>query len=271
MPTRDEVIDIPVEDELVEGTLVTPGTLVPGVLFVHGWGGSQQQYLARAREIASLGCICLTFDLRGHVRTKSQYETVSREDNFQDVVAAYDTLLAQPGIDPSAVAVVGSSYGGYLATILTSVRAVRWLALRAPALYKDEDWELPKGQLRKQHDLDAYRKLPVSPEDSIALRACAAFGGDVLLVESEHDTTIPHQVLVNYRDACARAHSLTYRVIEGADHGLSDARWQQAYTTTLVGWLAEMLGGARGHWAADTERGVPESVEQMPPRLKVVR
>ena len=37
------------------GTLVTPATVVPGVLFLHGWGGSQEQYLARAREIAALG------------------------------------------------------------------------------------------------------------------------------------------------------------------------------------------------------------------------
>jgi len=251
MPTRDEVIDIPVEDEHVAGTLVTPGTLVPGILFVHGWGGSQQQYLARAREVAALGCICLTFDLRGHVRTHHYKDTVSREDNLQDVVAAYDVLAAQPGVDTSAIAVVGSSYGGYLAAILTSLRPVRWLALRVPALYKDEDWDLPKGKLKEQQALEKYRLQPVRAEESVALKACAAFGGDVLLVESEHDTTVPHQVIVNYREACATAHSLTYRVIQGADHSLSDRRWQQAYTAVLLGWLTEMLKGARGDWRPD--------------------
>ena len=44
-------------------TIVAPETLLPGILFVHGWGGSQEQYLVRAREIAELGCVCLTFDL----------------------------------------------------------------------------------------------------------------------------------------------------------------------------------------------------------------
>jgi pimeloyl-ACP methyl ester carboxylesterase len=250
MPTHDEMVTIEVDGESLAGTLVTPGTLVPGVLFVHGWGGSQQQFHARARAVAALGCICLTFDQRGHVKTRSQFDTVSREDNLQDVVAAYDVLARQPGVDPRAIAVVGSSYGGYLAAILTSVRQVRWLALRVPALYKDEGWDLPKGSLRKEHDLAAYRLLPVAPEESIALRACKAFAGDVLVVESEHDSTVPHQVMVNYREACTSAHSLTYRMIEGADHGLSDARWQEAWTSLLVGWLSEMLGGARGHWAA---------------------
>jgi pimeloyl-ACP methyl ester carboxylesterase len=251
MPTRDEVVVIEVEDEQIAGTLVSPGTLVPGVLFEHGWGGSQQQYLSRAREVAALGCICLTFDLRGHAQTRSRYATVTREDNLQDVVAAYDLLACQPGVDASAIAVVGSSYGGYLATILTSVRACRWLALRVPALYKDADWDLPKGLLNKRQDLEAYRLLPVSADESIALRACSAFEGDVLLVESEHDATIPHQVIANYLAAFAPSHSLTYRVIHGADHGLSDSRWQAAYTSLLVGWLKEMLVGARGHWEPD--------------------
>jgi hypothetical protein len=36
MTTRDEAIDIKVDDQGIAGTLVTPGTLVPDVLFVHG-------------------------------------------------------------------------------------------------------------------------------------------------------------------------------------------------------------------------------------------
>jgi esterase/lipase len=74
------------------------------VLFVHGWGGSQEQYVSRARDVAALGCICLTFDLRGHAKTRAQVETVTREDNLRDVLAAYDVLLHQRGVDASAIA-----------------------------------------------------------------------------------------------------------------------------------------------------------------------
>jgi pimeloyl-ACP methyl ester carboxylesterase len=244
-------VAIEIDGVSLDGTLVRPGVQVPGVLFVHGWGGSQAHYLGRARELAALGCICLTFDLRGHAHTRDRFDTVTREDNLQDIVAAYDRLAAEPGVDANAMAVVGSSYGGYLAAILTSVRPVRWLALRAPALYKDEDWDLPKGVLNKRQDLAAYRLKPVKPAESIALRACAAFRGDALLVESEHDVIIPHQVVLNYRDALAGTRSLTYRVIGGADHGLVEPRWQQAYTSILVGWMDEMVQGVRGHWDAE--------------------
>ncbi len=245
MKTQDDLLDIAVDDQHIAGTLVTPGTLIPGVLFVHGWGGSQQQYVARARAVAALGCICLTFDLRGHAKTQAQKDTVSREDNLHDVLAAYDMLLRQRGVDASAIAVVGSSYGGYLAAILTALRPVRWLALRVPALYKDADWESPKGQLRTLQHLDEYRRMPIAAADSRALAACQAFRGHALVVESEHDTIIPPQVVANYREALHDAGSLTYRLMEGADHGLSAAPMQDGYTSLLVGWLGEMVKRAR--------------------------
>src|SRR5438477_7997546 len=158
MPTRDQTIDVVVGDGHVSGTLITPGTQIPGVLFVHGWGGSQQQYLARAREVAALGCVCLAFDLGGHAGTQPKRETVSRESNLYDVLSAYDALAAHPSVDSAAIGVVGSSYGGYLATILTSMRPVSWLALRVPALYIDTGWELPKLQLHQDQDLRTYRR-----------------------------------------------------------------------------------------------------------------
>ena len=241
MATYDEATTIDVGGERIAGTFVAVRTQVPGVLFVHGWGGSQQKYLARARAIAALGCVCLTFDLRGHAQTKSQFETVSREDNLRDVVAAFDALTVHPDVDSNAMAVVGSSYGGYLAAILTSLRRIKWLALRAPALYKDSDWTLPKWQLKKLHDLEAYRLLRVQPENSRALAACMNFEGDVLIVESEHDFVVPHPVIENYREACSRARSVTYRVMEGADHGLIEESMQRAYTALLTEWLRRML------------------------------
>jgi pimeloyl-ACP methyl ester carboxylesterase len=245
MPTHDTKLEIAVDGEHIAGTLIAPATTIPGVLCVHGWGGNQQQYLARAREIAALGCVSLTFDLRGHARNEPQQECVSREDNLADVLAAYDELASYRAVDESSIAVVGSSYGGYLAAILTTLRPVRWLALRVPALYEDSHWELPKKQLHKVSDLGAYRRRTVHPHENRALRACAKFKGDVLIVESEKDDTVPHRTIENYVEACTHAHSLTYRVIAGADHGLTHGTAQRAYTELLVNWLTEMVFGAR--------------------------
>lgn len=249
MNLREEMAAVPVDGQHLVATLVAPqgeGRSLPGVLFLHGWGGNQEQYLASARAIAALGCVCLTFDLRGHAETAPQHDTVTREDNLHDVLAAYDLLARHPGVDKSCMAVVGASYGGYLGAILTLMRPVRLLALRAPALYKDDGWEMPKRQLHVDPDFAAYRRQTLRAADNRALGACSQFRGDALLVESERDEVIPHPAAANYVAALANAHSLTYRVIEGADHALTQPPWEEAYTELLVGWLADMSASARG-------------------------
>ena len=266
MAAQDEPITIAVDGQQMAGTLVAPGSAMPGVLFVHGWGGNQDYYLPRAREIAAIGCVCLTFTLRGQAPEDPQHATVTREQSLRDVIAAYDVLAGRPGVDRSAIAVVGTSYGGYLAAILTTLRPVRWLALRAPALYKDADWTLPKQRLDRD-ELAAYRRMSVRADDNRALRACAAFAGDVLIVESERDDIVPHPAVASYRAAFAKAHSLTHRVITGADHALSAERWQQAYSSLLVTWATEMVLGAReGGAAPQAHTQLRPAPRRRPPR-----
>ncbi|MGQ0749956.1 MAG: alpha/beta hydrolase family protein [Betaproteobacteria bacterium] len=245
MRTRIEKIEVAVEAQRLAATLLAPAARIPGVLFVHGWGGSQEQDLVRAREAAGLGCVCMTFDLRGHVATERDRETVTREDNLRDLLAAYDALVHQPGVDPDAIAVVGSSYGGYLATLLTTQRPVSWLALRAPALYKDADWDKPKRHCHVDPDLPAYRRRSVPWDQNRALAACASFAGDVLIVESQYDAIIPRAVVRNYMASLCNVRSLTTRVIDDADHGLSTEPAQRGYTALLLRWLTEMVVAAR--------------------------
>ncbi len=251
MATQSECVDILVDGEHIAGTFLTPPTKLPGVLFVHGWGGSQERDLARARGIAGLGCICLSFDLRGHALTLAQQQTVTREQNLNDLLAAYDLLAQHPHIDPAAIAVVGTSYGGYLSAMLTARRPVKWLAMRVPALYRDEDWDVPKRQLDRTL-LNQLRGRHVSPSENQVLAACAAFQGDVLIVESEHDHLVPHSTIMSYRAAFQQTHSLTHRIILGADHALTSECCQKVYTDILVNWATEMIIGDR----LDQQEGV---------------
>lgn len=244
---------IEVGENTLAGTLLYPSESLPGVLFIHGWGGSQDQDLARAKQVAGLGAVSLTFDLRGHERGSPMFHTVTREQNLRDVLAAYDRLAQQRNVDVGSIAVVGTSYGGYLAAILTSMRRVRWLALRSPALYKDAQWESAKLALHLDQDLPAYRHRAVAARDNRALRACTDFNGDVLLVQAENDDIVPHQVGRNYISAfSARAKSLSTRMIDGATHAFADKRSHDAYSATLIAWLTEMIVGGRG--AIATER-----------------
>ncbi|WP_122583579.1 alpha/beta hydrolase family protein [Pseudomonas viridiflava] len=244
MSVRSEIIEIKVGSQSISGSIVTPCEKFPGILFVHGWGGSQQRDLARAKNITGLGCVCLTFDLRGHERTEGLRGTVSREQSLADLLAAYDRLVSHPSVDPEAIAVVGTSYGGYLATILSAMRPIKWMALRVPALYWDADWDMPKQELDRDR-LAHYRRSAVTAADNRALAACKEFRGDVLLIESERDDYVPHATLMSYRSAFELAHSLTYRLVDGADHALSSDISQSVYSSMLTNWISEMVIGAR--------------------------
>jgi uncharacterized protein len=95
--------------------------------------------------------------------------------------------------------------------------------------------------LLNRDELTKYRLTQVKPSENRALAACAAFEGDVLLVESEHDHLVPATVTANYRAAFEKAHSVTVRVLEGADHALSERSWQDAYTSLLRDWAVEVI------------------------------
>jgi pimeloyl-ACP methyl ester carboxylesterase len=241
---RDGRLSIKVADQTIEGTLLAPEKLIPGILFIHGWGGSQEQDLKKAEEIAELGCLCFTFDLRGHAATEPQRNVVTRADALADVLGAYDFLASQEMVDRSAIAVVGTSYGGYLATLLTELRPVNWLALRVPALYPDSDWSVPKALLNRQK-IRSYRRFFRGASRNRSLRACSRFIGDVLIVESEHDELVPHPAIGSFIAAFRQANSLSYRVIKGADHALRDETCRKAYHDLLLAWIGEMVRGAR--------------------------
>lgn len=237
-------VALQVGGQKIAGTLLKPEAPVPGFLFIHGWGGDQAEDLGHAEELARLGCICFTFDLRGHADSGADKDAVTRQDSLDDVLAAYDYLVAQPMIDRSAVGVVGTSYGGYLAMLLTALRPVRWLAMRVPALYPDEHWDTPKAMLDKQV-VRAYRQQPHQPGNDRALAACTEFHGDVLIVESEKDEQIPREALLSMQAAFRQANSLSHRIIQGATHAMRDPQHQRIYSTLLTGWIAEMVRASR--------------------------
>src|SRR3546814_14555306 len=103
MTVRLETVEIPVEGrQRLDGTVLSPAERIPGVLFVHGWGGCQAHDLSRAREVAGLGAVCLTFDLRGNERWEEQRRTVNQEPNHADLRPASHWLVGDRNQEPNA-------------------------------------------------------------------------------------------------------------------------------------------------------------------------
>lgn len=212
----------------------------PAALFLHGWDADRQEMAGPMTEAAALGLACLAYDLRGHGATCDQRGTVTPRQSLDDAHAALDLLAASPGVDPEAMAVVGTSFGAWQALLLTARRPVRWLVLRVPALYPDAAWETPKESL-DQAMLRHYRRQPPTAAQDRALAAAGAFDGEVLLVWSGRDEVLPADECQAFNGAFPNAAALTVRTITGADHGLGRRQWRNEYRTLLRDWLQTSL------------------------------
>ena len=223
-----------------------------GVLFVHGWGGSQQQYLARAREIAALGCVCLTFDLAGmpapsrsarRCRARAICTTCwRRTTRWRRILRRRlgdrrrrQQLWRLPGDDPDVDA------AGVVA------RAARSGALHRHRLGAPEAAAAPgpgparlSPQLRRRRDEPRLARLPGVP----GRRAAGRIGA------RRHHSA---RVIKSYRAAFTHARSLTYRCMAGADHG---RRTRPASASTP------------GCWCSGSPRCCPTRVVIAAPPLK---
>jgi len=212
---------------------------LPALIFVHGWKSKQEGNIKRATEIAKLGFVCLTLDLRGHGESDGTIDQFSRKDHLEDIKAAYKYLSEQKEVNPSKIGILGSSYGAYLSAVATNFLEFEWLILRVPALYFDEGMDIPTDRLIKENP-QAFTSSDLTEENCLALKGVANFAGEILLIESEKDEMIPHAVIENYLSVIQDKRRLTYEVMKGAGHHFwNNPELDEKYLDILKDWLSE--------------------------------
>jgi pimeloyl-ACP methyl ester carboxylesterase len=223
---RDERLAGPRTLAATIATPEQPGGL--GVLLVHGMGSDRGTNVERAVALADhLGVTALALDLGGHGDSEGRLSHVTPRQNLHDVSVGYDAVSDLPGVQ--RVAVVGASYGAYLAVLLTASRPVHRLVLRAPALYADGLLDTPLGGRRR------------GDATSPAVAALGRYPGPVLVVQSEHDEVIPPWVVQAY---CASRPGIRHVVLAGARHALTEPAWRQAFTSLVVEFLRDAATAA---------------------------
>lgn len=236
-----EKIAIPVSDFSLSGRLFLPQSLGgqgKAALLLHGWRSAQDRQFSLAEKLAAAEYTVLTVDLRGHGETPGDLNRLSRKDFLDDVLAAYDFLSRQPGVDAAKIGVLGSSFGAYLAALVTAARPTAWLTMRVPADYPDRSFELPK--LPDGEDKAAWRSQRRTWEETAAMRALHGFTGPVLIVEAENDELVPRQVILNYLGAAGE--KAEHRVIAGAPHSFTRfPEFKEQFNDIVLDWLARKV------------------------------
>ena len=214
-------IEFTVDNHKFKGTLFFSSkskNKKPGDSFYPGLDRRKERSYQYAEALAKLGYLSFLFDGRGHGKSEGNIRTVTTREFLDDVLQTYDYFTKIEGVDKENISIVGSSYGGYLATLLTAKRNVKRLALRVPADYPNEAFDKSKVQTSgtDNPDIFAWRAHVRNSDETFALKAIANFDGQILIVESEKDTVVPHETVQNYANAVKDKSKLTHTIIKDA-------------------------------------------------------
>ena len=249
LPYSEKASDFVVNGQHLNGTLIFPKATKgksPGVLFVHGLTGHKESSYQYANGLAKIGYVSFLFDMRGHGKSGGDLNILNLNDFLEDVLSAYDHFTGIEFVDKDNISVVGSSMGAYLAARLSSKRDVQNLVIRAPADYPDGVTSKPTVEHGGENPaVMDWRKQPKNYNDSLALRAVHALGGDVLIIESERDDRVPRATVENYANAVKDKTQLTCVVLKDAPHSIKDGKFKDEVERILVNWFSRGFSRSR--------------------------
>lgn len=232
-----EAFELEVDGQKVIGETFAPvGAYKHAVLFLHGWTGRPN---VRAAEVlVENGYYVMTLVFRGHPGSDGDITKIVTQESLDDAKAAYD-LLRSKITAGTPIVVVGSSYGSYIASLLSAEREVEALSLRVPANYTDDGYDLPKwGRGHEDPVVAAWRLQPLNSSGTKSLQAVHDFSGKIQIFEAEQDEIIPHQAVKNYVDAVSDQSKLEHQLMKGWPHSLGDNEPRnKEFQTILLEWL----------------------------------
>lgn len=211
----------------------------PTILFIHGWTSAKERSYQYATHLTSLGYISFLFDMRGHGGSEGDLNTATTKEFLDDTATVYDYVLTIKGVDKGNISVVGSSFGSYLAILLSAMRPIKRLALRVPADYANEFFNRSKMETTgiTTPEVLEWRFKPKGVHETFALEAISKFNGDILIIESGKDTIVPHQTTQNYINAIQDKQKLTHKIIQNAPHSIKEGPFRDKVEDILVNWF----------------------------------
>lgn len=169
------------------------------LLVLPGFTSTKKKYEALVNALVEkTGYSALVLDYAGHGESPFDLDNLSRADNFSDAVAAFDWLAREyPGKE---VTVMGTSYGGFHAALLTKYRSFKNIIFRVPASYPEETLYTRIGTMKDAHSED-YRNNPKNYINHWLFTHTDSVKGRAMLVVHELDAICPPVATKPFADA----------------------------------------------------------------------
>jgi|AntRauTorcE11897_2_1112592.scaffolds.fasta_scaffold05953_4 pimeloyl-ACP methyl ester carboxylesterase len=160
------------------------------LLVLPGFTSSKKNYEPLVSAIVeNTGTSALVIDYSGHGESPFDIQDITISENFSEVVRAYDWIKEE--YPERTINVMGTSYGGFFAAKLPSVREIRKMILRVPANYDPNDLYTPWRKLDREQIRNEYRVDPKNFTNHPVLADAIHFKGDAYVLTHEFDESCP--------------------------------------------------------------------------------
>lgn len=236
-------VSIPLKSEKLSGLLYIPEETsdkkFPSVVIFHGRGSSKKRYMDRGEALANKGILTLVFDFRGCGESDGDFNNQTIAMGYEDAVAGYGFLRNHSMCDKNRIGVLGGSFGGHMAALLSSKFEIKSLVLTAPAIFQDEWWNIvPETMDPGKNGL--YKK-GTGFENTKAMLSIRKYTGKILVIQHEKDEIINHGIPEAYFENAINAELKERKIIANAPHALHDQIFIQQSIDIVNGWFTKTL------------------------------
>ncbi len=206
------------------------------LLVLPGFTSSKANYGELVSAIVEkTGTSALAIDYSGHGESPFDIQDITISENFSEVVRAYDWIKEK--YPNREIDVMGTSYGGYFAAMLSGVRDIRKLILRVPANYDPKDLYTPWRKLDQEQIRNVYRVDPKNFENHPVLAEAANFKGKAYVLTHEFDEACPK----SSTDPYIKAFNAETWEAKGFVHGMAKSTFTEQqleeYQDKIADWL----------------------------------
>ncbi|MBI5151606.1 MAG: alpha/beta fold hydrolase [Candidatus Pacebacteria bacterium] len=236
-------VSISVGSEKLSGLLYIPqnvnNTKFPSVVIFHGRGSNKNRYVDRGEVLVEKGILTLIYDFRGCGESDGYLKKQTIAMGFADAVAGYEFLKNHPLCDKNRLGVLGGSFGGYQAALLSEKYPITSLVLSVPAIYQDKWWNVVPETMDPERK-NLYKQQS-GLENTKAIRAIRKYSEKILVIEHENDEVIPHKVIEAYYSNASNAKLKEMKIIPNAPHALHDQLFVKQSIDIVVKWFMKTL------------------------------
>lgn len=203
-----------VDKEILRGSLFIPKGKgpFPSVIFFHGSGGDGETHFKLAKLLSENGILGFAFNYRGCGKSDGEFKNQTIAMGIRDAREAVKFLLSQKEVDRTKLGFSGGSFGGFIASLLSSEFNPKAMTLIAPAAYSPKLYDV-------QRDWDD--ELRERFKQSESYKSISEFKGKLLVIKSEFDEVLPVGMTERYLEKATNAAKKEKFILKGAKHRIS--------------------------------------------------